>query len=291
MSAKKFTDKLILAFAAWVESRSYSQVLKLGKGIGWVWSRLFPLRKKLVIQNLKSSFPENSAGWYRDTANACLTHFATVVLELLWLRNIDQEFINDRVSIQGFDVLERLASQGRGMIAVGCHFGNWELMGAVVSGLGIPISYIVKKMHNPVVDELINELRMVHDVRIIYTKESRKLLKTFRDGRVVAILSDQDARKRGVFVPFFNRSASTPKGAAAYALRLGIPLVLAHSKRESGGRYNLEFMEIKIESHWQADEDGIRELTARFTEIFEDRIRKTPEQWFWMHRRWKTKPV
>jgi len=169
--------------------------------------------------------------------------------------------------------------------------GNWEVMGAACAGLGIPVSYIVKRIHDPALDAAVNDARRSHGVEILYIKDaSRGAPRHFRQGRLIAFLSDQDARSHGVFVPYFGRPASTPRGAASYALRLGVPLMFVNCLRRPGGRFEVEFVEVPVDEGWTLCDEHVQALTARFTALLEERVRLDPGQWFWMHRRWKTQP-
>jgi KDO2-lipid IV(A) lauroyltransferase len=131
---------------------------------------------------------------------------------------------------------------------------------------------------------------MSHGVEIIYTRDAgRGAVKHFRRGRMIAFLSDQDARGKGVFVPFFGQAASTPRGAAVYALRMKLPMIFVSCLRRADGIFEVDFRQVPLEPEWTLCEEDIRALTARYTAMLEGEIRRHPEQWFWMHRRWKTK--
>lgn len=268
----------------------YETVLALGAVLGWLWAAL-PVRRRLILENLAAAFPERDAAWRRRTLRACTRHFAIVGLELFWLPRLTAEWVRERIDVVDPGLPAELLARGRGLIGVGGHFGNWEVMGAATALLGVPVSYIVKRIHDPALDELVDGCRRAHGIETMTTREAgRGVLRHFARGRLVAFLSDQDARSKGVFVPFFGREASTPRGAAVYALRLGVPVLFVSCRRRPGGRFEIEFLEVPVEPEWTNDEASVQALTARCTALLEERVRRDPEQWFWMHRRWKTRP-
>lgn len=284
-------QRLLLVLLRWIERRSHAWIRRAGSLLGFVWSWLLPIRRRLILDNLELAFPDSDARWRSRVRRACLRHFSMMGLELLWLRRMDEPWIREHVRFHNPEVLEEMLARGKGLIGVGGHFGNWEVMGAATSRLGNPVSYIVKRIHEPVLDEWVNGARMSHGVEIIYTRDAgRGVLKHFRRGRLVAFLSDQDARSKGVFVPFFGRPASTPRGAAIYALRLGVPMIFVCCTRQPDGTFLIEFEEVPVDADWTLCDEHLAALSARYTKLLEDRIRLHPEQWFWMHRRWKSRP-
>lgn len=270
----------------------YPAVDVLGAVLGLLWAWVLPFRHDLMRRNLELAFPDSPPAWRRRVMRGCVRHFAVMGLELLWLSRMDARWQRRHVRFTDPGLPNRLLEKGRGLIGVGGHFGNWEVMGAACAGLGIPVSYIVKRIHDPWLDQAVNSARRSHGVEILFTKDAgRGVLRHFREGRLVAFLSDQDARSQGVFVPFFGHAASTPKGAAVYALRLGVPLLFVSCLRLKGGHYEVEFVEVPMDEQWTLCEEHVAALTARYTAMLEERIRRHPEQWFWMHRRWKTRPM
>lgn len=268
----------------------YETVLALGAALGVLWW-LVPIRRRLILDNLARAFPDKGAAWRRRTLRACLKHFAQVGLELFWLPRMDAEWVRRRVDFVDPGLPARLLARGKGLIGVGGHFGNWEVMGAATALSGVPVSYIVKRIHDPLLDALVDGCRRIHGIETLTTREAgRGVLKHFARSRLVAFLSDQDAGGKGVFVPFFGREASTPRGAAVYALRLGVPMIFVSGRRLPGGRYEIEFLEVPVDEGWTACEEHVGALSARFTALLEERVRRDPAQWFWMHRRWKTRP-
>jgi KDO2-lipid IV(A) lauroyltransferase len=188
--------------------------------------------------------------------------------------------------VEGEQTLRDALAGGRGCIAFSGHLGNWEIMASIFARLGLPVSVVVTSQRNKRVEQLIDDIRRSTGIEIIKRRDAvRGVLSALKRNRVVAILIDQDAHEDGAFVPFFGKSTSTPRGPAVFHLRTGAPLVFAHSVRLPGERYRIQVTNVDT-----TDLDDADELTARMTAQLEAAIRETPEQWTWMHKRWKTRP-
>lgn len=264
--------------------------LRIGEGIGYL-VHLIGVRKRVAQQNLSCAYPHLPAPDLNRIAMDCYRHFGAVMVEFARLPLLSTENVSDLVEIAGLDILDDILKQGKGGIVVSGHLGNWELMGSSASVLGYPVSYVVTGQTNERVEALMDELRLATGVQIIKRHDAIKgTLKALRDNRLVAILSDQDAHEAGAFVPFFGRLASTPRGVATFSLRTGAPIVFAESHRQGTDKLRVRYKLVSNE-HLPADrEEATVELTRRFTARLEEAIRRHPEQWFWMHRRWKTPP-
>ncbi len=278
-------------FQTFLIKREHSTILKMGAALGFIWGRIFPFRRALVLKNLALAFPDKSESWRKKTMLACFRHYSTLGLELLWQPAIDKEWVDQHVDFINLEGARGLLKQGKGLSGVGGHFGNWEILGMACALEGMSLSYIVKRMHDPEMDSLVNNSRRRHGNEILYSRwVGRKLADHFKRGRVVSFLNDQDAGKKGVFVSLLGTPASTPKGAAAYALKYKVPMMFVSATRLEGGRFEVEFSEVPVEDHLELCEENIKVITERTVKHLEQRILAAPEQWFWMHRRWKTRP-
>jgi KDO2-lipid IV(A) lauroyltransferase len=194
--------------------------------------------------------------------------------------------------VVGLEILEEAVAEGQGVVLVTGHFGNWEIGGASLAAWGIPMDVIARRQRNSLFDNDINRARERLRMRVMERGEAkRKVLRSLREGRVVAFVGDQNARRGGIFVEFLGRPASTARGAAFFALRTGCPLVAAfiHRKRGLPQRYLLNIR--RLPTHPSGDmEADVRRLTQAHTELLEEQVRENPEQYFWQHRRWKTRP-
>ncbi len=264
--------------------------LRLGESLGGLAYRI-GIRREVTIDNLTQAFPEWDRTKIESTARACYRHFGALVCEFTRLPLLNPGNVDKLVENDNWDVFDEAQRRGKGGVVVSGHFGIWELKGAAAAVKGYPISYIVTGQQNKRVEALIDEYRGGVGIRIIKKRDAVKgVIKALRENRIIAIMSDQDAHEAGVFVQFFNRPASTPKGAAMFALRTGAALIFAECFRRKNERLKIIMEFIPMDDLPEDREEAIFELTQRFTTRLEEAIRRHPEQWFWMHRRWKTSP-
>jgi KDO2-lipid IV(A) lauroyltransferase len=269
-----------------------SWALRLGEGVGWTAGVLLRIRWRIVLDHLRQAFPEQADEWRIRIARDSFRHFGREsVATFLWARS-SPEKIRDRTEMVGLGVLEEAVAEGRGVVLVTGHFGNWEIGGASLAAWNVPMDVIARSQRNSLFDKEINRARKRLNMRVMERAEAtKKVLRSLRDGRVVAFVGDQNAWRGGVFVDFFGRPASTARGAAFFALRTGCPLIVAFIHRKEGfpQRYRLTVRRLQSESSGDMEEDVLR-LTQAHTRLLEEQVRKHPEQYFWQHRRWRTRP-
>jgi len=177
-------------------------------------------------------------------------------------------------------------------VVVTGHLGNWEVAGAALSARGIPLDVVAKGMANRRFGEDLEATRRRLGMRVVdMAVAPREVLRSLRAGRVVALVADQNAREQGIFVPFFGVPAATFRGPALFALRAGAPIFMGTCVREPGRphRYRARAERIDVTASGDLDADVLR-LTEAHTAALERAVRQTPEQYFWQHKRWKTRP-
>jgi KDO2-lipid IV(A) lauroyltransferase len=172
------------------------------------------------------------------------------------------------------------------------HFGHWELSGLMQGYLGLPLALVARPLDNPRLERILAALRERSGNRVLHKRNAvREILRALRERIGVAIVIDQDARGDGVFVPFFGQPASTTPTLALLALRSGAPVIPSFSVPQEDGTYRVVY-EAPVEISPSGDrERDVLELTARCTAVVERWVRRHPEAWLWMHRRWKTRPA
>ena len=248
------------------------------------------LRRKVVESNLRLAFPEQPEDWIARTTRAAYEHLGRETAVILRLSRLDRQAVVDRTVPVGWDELEGALGEGKGVLLVTGHFGNWELAAATVASRGVPIAAIVRRQGNRLVDERLDLLRRRLGVETISQGEApSRVPRILRRNGVVGIVGDQDARRAGVFVPFFGRPASTHRGPALFALRLEAAVFACVSRRLPGPGVRYETSGHRIPVLRTGDlEADVRTLTAALAAALEAEIRKAPEQYFWFHRRWKS---
>ena len=272
--------------AAMPRPASLAMGARLGDALAWSG-----VRRKVVRDNLALAFPEHDDAWrervlrehYREVGRIAADY--TRLPELIH-GPLDRIFRHDEVEAP---VREALA-MGRGLIVLTGHFGHFELFGARIGRI-VPLSFVVKPMSNPGAEAWITDLRRRSGVGMYPIGSGvRDVIKTLRGNGVIAMVADQDARRDGVFVPFFGRPASTPVGPARFALMTSTPVVFGHALRAPDGRYDIICSRPIVVEGRHDDPEAIRRFTAWHTAELEAAVRRRPESWFWMHKRWKTRP-
>ena len=265
---------------------------------GFVY-RVAGWRRGVVESQLAAAYPDASREWVRRVARACYAHFVREMVAVVAFSRRGPEALLRCVEYRGLEEL-RAAAEAGGALIVSGHYGNWELAASSVAARGIPMYGVYQPQSNAPVDAWVARLRESLGIRLVRRGESaaaaRRIL---RSGGVLGLAADQDARARGVFVPFFGRPASTHRGPAALALALGAPLFIGIMRRVGPGRrYRLEIELVRPASEPAAGErdeggegrDSVREWTARWVAALERAVRVSPEQYLWHHRRWKSRP-
>ena len=261
-----------------------------GGALGFVAGDVARIRRDLVESNIRRAFPEKDADWHRRIARESYRHLGREALAMVALGARSADEIRERTPITGWERLKQAIDAGRGVVVVTGHFGNWELAAASLAVRGVAIDGVVQRQRNPLVDRDIRAVRERLGVRIIDRRRASKLVPSaLHEGRVVGFVADQDAGRHGVFVPFFGQMASTHRGAALLALRARAPLFVGVAVRQDDGSYDCRTEEIVVDREGSVD-DVVLRMTAAFTARLEAEIRTAPGQYFWLHRRWKTRP-
>jgi KDO2-lipid IV(A) lauroyltransferase len=260
----------------------------VGRRIGDLAWLALPGRRAVVRANLTLAFgAEMAAGDLGRLGRRSFEHLGMNLVEACVFFLRPPGVLLSQVEIRGEEHLEAAAAGGRGIVLLTAHLGNWELLAASHVLSRWPLSVMVRPLDSPLLDGLVERLRLRSGVEIITKRHGlQDVLDALRRGRMVGVLLDQNAsRREGVFVPFFGTPASTSRGLALIALRSGAPVLPTFIRRLPGGRHVVE-----VGPRIPADRDVVA-YTAAFNRALEEAIRRAPEQWFWMHRRWKTRPT
>ena len=244
----------------------------------------------IAIDNLRSVFGiEKTDEDIKQIARQVFKNLARNAVELVRFPKISADNIDGLVSIEGRDIIDRELAKGNGAIIVTGHFGNWEIMSITLRIKGYPGAVVGRRIYFDKYDRYLNSLREHHDVNIIYRDESpKKILRVLKDNKIMGILADQDVDSvDGVFVNFFDRPAYTPTAPVALAMATGAEIIPSFMIRR--GLRHTFIMEKPVELVDTGDKtyDMVRNTQA-WSDIFESYIKRYPEQWVWVHRRWKT---
>ncbi|MCX7765310.1 MAG: lysophospholipid acyltransferase family protein [Candidatus Sumerlaeia bacterium] len=272
--------------------------LQMAKFFGWLAFYFFPVRKRVVLENLRIAFgKEKDEQELRRIACHCYQNFAMMFVEFIKLPVMSTDQIASLITeIKGLEYFQEVGGIHGGYIVVGGHLGNWELVAQYFTQRGVPLSVVVRPMHNPLFDAEINQTRSIKGVEVIPTRGSLKELSSaIKQRRVVAFLIDQDARKDGIFVNFFDKPASTFTGPAVLLYRYKVPILPMFTVRTRFNQHRVIFAPpIYPQNFVTGDslaEEAIKQIVQQYTRILESFVREYPEQYFWFHRRWKTQPA
>lgn len=244
-------------------------------------------------EHLKIAFPEMEIDGRRNLRKRSEIHFGNVLGEIAWLMHADVQQVEALCDITGVEHMKKALEGGKGAVMITGHAGNWELLNIRLYLAGIPITVPVRNVYDPRIDAIATKLRTRFGGQIIHRGKDagRQLFAGLKANQVNGLLIDQDIRDLpGVFVPFFGRDAWTPSGAASLALMAGCSMIPTFIHRRSDGRHLVEVHPPLPAPTEGSMEDKIHHLTAAATAAIEKHIRAYPEQWVWMHRRWKTQP-
>lgn len=266
--------------------------LSIGSFLGWITGSVLRVRRTEVDEHLFLAFPERTDAWRHDVARASYAHLGREAVATLRLSRATDEDLSERIRIPDLALFQTAVEEGRGVILVTGHLGNWEVGGGAFTSRGISLDAIAKGMANKAIGDAIAGVRERLGIGLIHMGEvAREVPRSLLRGRVVAILADQHAHKGGILVSFFGREASTTRAPALFAIRTGAPIFLGIALRDPGWRqrYTVSLERIDFQSTGEVDAD-IRGLTAAHSAALERAVRLAPEQYFWQHRRWKSAP-
>ena len=252
----------------------------------------FGIRRGVVERQVGAAFPELNEEGVARIARESYANLGRVAVEATLLsRGTSEGVLALFQSSPTWSVVAAALARGRGLILVAGHLGNWELSGAYVAARGVPVHPIARGMSNPLSDGFIRRTRERLGMHIMHDQEAvRRVPRVLRDGHAVGILCDQAAvGLASTWVPFFGRPAKTPRGAAVFALRGDVPIVLIQAIRQTDSRYEFVAEELAV-THSPDREHDIDDIMLRFSQALERMVRLHPGQYFWQHRRWKHQP-
>jgi KDO2-lipid IV(A) lauroyltransferase len=263
-----------------------------GGALGLAFYALDGPHRRVALANLEQCFPSRSARERRAIARRTFAHFGRVLLRLLTFSALTPEAMTARAEFEGDAHVRRAYAKGAGVLFFTGHFGFWELH-ALAHGVHFrPIGVLARSLDNPQLNDLLERVRTKTGNTVIYRQGAvRKVLKLLNAGEGVAMLIDQHMHSPdAIWVNFFQRPAATTSTLAALALRTGATVVPVFALPAAGGRYKFVY-ETPIAPPQGEGEEAVREFTQRCTDALEMQVRRRPELWLWMHRRWRDAPI
>ncbi|MBI3306408.1 MAG: lysophospholipid acyltransferase family protein [Candidatus Omnitrophica bacterium] len=283
----------LLAWMVYVLPRPIALVC--ARGMGALAYRIIWRHRLKAVENLKCAYgSEKSKAEIRQIAKKVFENMTETAVEILQMSKFDLNKIRQIVDIgDAFEVYQKLLAEGKGLISITAHIGNWELLAGIFGLAGFSGGVLARRIYYAPYNEWIVNLRLAMKVPTIYRDESaRKIFELLGRNQVVGLLPDQDIEGlRGEFVPFFGRPAYTPIAPVKIALATGAPIVPNFLIRQPGGKYKIVMGKVIRPMVHTTREEAVTQYTAEWMKAIEDIIRAYPDQWAWMHNRWKTQPV
>ena len=251
---------------------------------------LSPRQRLIATYNLRRAFPEKSLDEIRRIVLGVYRNMGIVSADLFTLPRLTRENIGALVEVEGLEHCKQALEKEKGLLIFGAHFGNWELSAAVAPLLIKPGVFIYRPLDSAILDRMILKIRSATGNRLLIKENAiRPMIRSLRQNEILGMLIDQNvAWHEGVFVNYLGRPACTTDGLALLALHTGAPVIPAFMTRLPDGRYRFVIgQEIELSRTGDQDADALVN-TQRFTKVIEEMVRRHPDQWLWVHQRWKT---
>jgi KDO2-lipid IV(A) lauroyltransferase len=279
---------LVMAMRGVLRLTPMRLVRAIGTALGLAFWALDAGHRRLAFRQLQAAFPARSAAECRTIARRTFEHFGRSLTILLKFSTMTPERMRAFVVFEGEDRAREALAQGRGVLFITGHFGAWELHGICHALILPPTSVLARRLDNPLLHELLESVRTATGNRVIYRHGAvRRVLRALQQNEGVAILIDQHIQPAdAVTVQFFGRPAATTSAVAALALRTGAPVIPVFGVPLPDGRFRMVY-EHPVEPPVQGTPQPITEFTQRCTDVLEMYVRRHPELWLWMHRRWR----
>ena len=264
----------------------------LGGGLGSLALAGSRKQRRRALAHLALAFPERDAAWREAVVSACARHLGTLLGEVAWLWSAKPAAILARTEFVGLDNFTGCVGAERGAMVITGHCGNWEWLNLALGAIGHPLTVAAREVFDPRLDDLARRLRgrFDGDTALRGRGAGAKLVAAVRSGLSLGLLIDQDIDAPGVFVEFFGHPAWTPSGAALLAIRTGAPMVPIFATRLADGRMRVAVAAPVLTGDAEPDDADVARLTALLTSHIEGQIRAHPEQWVWLHKRWRHQP-
>lgn len=285
----KFEYFFFIAFSKIFCLFGVERARKFAPLLAFLFFRIIPIRKNVVVENLKIAFPQKTPAEIKSLAYKSFLSLSITLTEILCFPNFTEDDFKNSVEVVNGELINRRYEEGNGLVLISAHFGNWEA-GAIALSLvvDIPFAVVVKGQRNPYVDAWMNYHRSRFKSKIVPLGISiRQIYKELKEKKIVAIVGDQRGPSDGVRVNMFGKPSATYPGPAALAIKSGAPILMILSARQLNNKYLMEVVEIDLNNLPEGEEEKIREVTQRHTDYLSMMIERYPEQWLWMHKRWK----
>ena len=262
---------------------------KFSNVIAFIFYNFIPIRKEVVFDNLKHAFPNYSKEKIQEIAYNSYKSFCLALAEILYMPWLTEEELKKIMICKNRNLIVERLNEGNGVILLSAHFGNWEYLAtSVAAQINQKFYVVVKPQRNPFVDSWMNKARTRWTNEIVPLGVSiRQIFSVLLSKGIVAMVADQRGPKESIKLNFFGRLTSVYTGPAVLSLKTNSPIIYGISTRRDDLNYDVDLIEVDRSNLPENQEDKIKVLSERMIKVLEDVISKNPEQWLWMHKRWK----
>ncbi len=285
----------VRAFSAFVQCLPVETAMALAGGFGDLLYIVDGKHRRRSMENVRASFPGQPEKVYRRLTRDSFRLLPFIAVEfmltprLVRLNRLHKHFVlGDRLG----EALKLLIAQEQGAVLVAGHYGNWEVVGYMLAVMGFSTTTVARPLDNPYLYEFVLGVREEKGHRIVDKIGAMAELPSVLEAKgAVGFTADQDAGKKGMFVDFFGRQASTYKSIGLLAMRHNVPVIIGFGRRLGYDfRFHIDCQDVIYPHEWKTQDDPLRYITQRYTRALENNIRGEPGQYLWLHRRWKTRP-
>jgi KDO2-lipid IV(A) lauroyltransferase len=287
---------LVRALVCIVQILSWRSALALARGLAWLAHRVDRRHRLVAADNLRQAFPDLDEASVDRLVRASYLHLATVLIEMIRLpRVLNHATLHDFVEHGDpgdLDLVKAWVATGRPRLILTGHFGNWEILSYVTGLVGFKGGIVARRLDNPYLDRYLTEFRRTTGlVPLEKNADYARILEFLSQGIGLGMVFDQDAGPRGLYVDFFGRPASTFKSIALLSLEYHAPIfVFGAARIGQPMKYRVYLEDLILPEDYRNHPDAVRAITERYTRALEQLVRRHPEQYFWLHRRWKNQP-
>ncbi|MFA5424743.1 MAG: lysophospholipid acyltransferase family protein [Phycisphaerae bacterium] len=272
---------------------SVERNLKTAAFLGRLLWKHYHRGRKRALDNLRASYPDKSEKWYIETGRRSFEQIAMLAVDVLYTPKLVRK--DNWRQYSYFTTAEHakwLMKEEKGILMVAAHYANFEIMGYMLGLFGFNIYSIARPLDNPYISRYLYGVREEAGQKIIDKKGATSMMDSLmKSGATVCFIADQDAGRKGIFVDFFGRKASTYKSIALIAMQYNVPIGVGYSRRVDNKFYfEIGVNRIIMPDEWKDKDDPLRWITQEYTSAIEKFVRDDPTQYWWLHRRWKHRP-
>jgi KDO2-lipid IV(A) lauroyltransferase len=268
--------------------------LRTGRLLARLWMWITPKHRDRAIAHLTASLGNRyTPQQIKRIAERSLASLAMFAVEVVCLPRLVNAFTWARyIRLVDFEEVLRIILSGRGAVLVTGHYGPFELTGHLLACLGFDVVAVMRPLDNVYLNEFVVRTRRTHGLTLLDKKGAMTAAEgVIRQGALLAFIGDQDAGRKGLFVDFFGRPASTYKSIGLLAMSTGAPIIVGYARRRgNAARYDIGVQRIIHPEEWEQQDEPLKWITQTYTSAIESTTREDPEQYLWIHRRWKSKP-